>query len=689
MHGSRRRLLRLALVGAVSGVQAAEPAGAVIRYGGDAAFPPFESLDDQGQPRGFQIDLLRELGGVIGAEIVVTLQPWARTETDFRAGRLDMVAMVDTVERRTWAQFAHGHATPAFAIYHRRGQADPQTLQDIADRRVAVLDRDAMRDTIKTWLSGMAGNTLPMEDAGRALAAVQHGDADVALLPRAYADPVLAAGSTPDVVASRLSLRLQSYAFAFAPTHTALAARVQRGLDELERNGRLEALRTRWLSSHRDLAEKGLLQRGLVRQREWSWGVAGVSGIALALMGAGVWRRGRRIADEKRLRQHAEVSLKRAEELLERTFTHNPEPMMIVERGSSVVRDANAALLSLLGAKAETLIGQSLRDQVHHIDAGALEQLVQSLDSEGALDAVPLRLCCADGRVRDCLVSADQLKIDEAVHVFCIVRDITEQVERDATLRQGYDALAAQLADSRVEIEQARSGQVSAEAQLNEFTRTVAHDLRTPLNAVYGFIGLLRQRLRAGHVQEALDYSGHIDRAARRMNSMIAALSDLAQVARRPLQRREVDMMRLVNDTWSLLSAAHPARRTRLQLDELPVAQADPDLAVQVWQNLLDNAMKYSALASEALVTVDSFRDGRGTWYRVTDNGAGFDMAQAQRLYLPFQRMHSNKQFEGTGVGLSLVRRIVDHHGGDIRLRSVPGVGTVAEFTLDPRPQAG
>ena len=90
--------------------------------------------------------------------------------------------------------------------------------------------------------------------------------------------------------------------------------------------------------------------------------------------------------------------------------------------------------------------------------------------------------------------------------------------------------------------------------------------------------------------------------------------------------------------------------------------------------------------ADVARIRVDSFDDERGRWYRVTDNGAGFDMRRARGLFQPFRRMHPSSQFEGSGVGLSLVQRIVQHHGGEVRLRSQEGVGTVAEFTLDPAP---
>jgi signal transduction histidine kinase len=148
-------------------------------------------------------------------------------------------------------------------------------------------------------------------------------------------------------------------------------------------------------------------------------------------------------------------------------------------------------------------------------------------------------------------------------------------------------------------------------------------------------------------------------------------------------------MQRLASGTWAMLTAQQPERQVAFRIDELPMTHGDLDLVAQVWQNLLGNAWKYSARTAGAKVAVDSYRDARGTWYRTADNGAGFDMAKAHLLFQPFQRLHSAKDFEGSGVGLSLVKRIVDHHGGEIRLRSAPDAGTVVEFTLDAMSPSG
>ena len=140
---------------------------------------------------------------------------------------------------------------------------------------------------------------------------------------------------------------------------------------------------------------------------------------------------------------------------------------------------------------------------------------------------------------------------------------------------------------------------------------------------------------------------------------------------------------------WQMIAAADSARTVGLRIAPLPPALADRALVGQVWQNVLDNAWKFTARSAEPLVAIDAHVEDGVTWYRVTDNGAGFDMRYAQHLFQPFRRMHAQSEFGGTGVGLSVVRRIAAAHGGQARARSSPGVGTVVEFCLQARPAPG
>lgn len=665
----------------------AEPAR--LRYGGDAAFSPFESTGADGRPQGFLVDVLRELERVTGRGIDISLGPWPQTEAAFRAGEFDVVAMVDTEARHGFAQFTRGIASPAFGLYRRASEPEPQGLRGLDGLRLAVLDTEPSRDTLATALRDRTGAVIRARDASAALDAVARGEADIALMPRAYGDPALAARPDAGLVGSHAAPTLQTYAFAVAAGRADLLAELQRGLDTLEQEGRLEALRVKWLSSHHDVAERQHLEEALTQERKWNWNLVGAGASLVLFLGATVVQRTRKVKLEKRRRERAETALDRARQLLEQTFDRNPDAMLIIEGGTRIVRDANTAMQALLGATPEALLGRALDDLREHVEAGALAPLADALAATDALETAPLRIRRADGAMRDCLVSAERFTVDDVPHVFALVRDITGQLAADAALRAGYEAMTAELAASREALADARAGQARAERSMQEYTRSLAHDLKTPLNAIHGFAGLLRMRLQAGRIEEAVGFTDRIESAARRMTAMIGALSRLSQIGREPLRRETLDMRRIVEDTWSLIVTAHPARRTEFRLEFLPSSPGDAELVVQVWQNLLDNASKYSAKVAAPQVKVDSHQDERGLWYRITDNGAGFDMAAAKSLFQPFQRMHTSAEFEGTGVGLSVVRKIVEAHGGDVRLRSAPGVGTVAEFTLDPAPGAG
>lgn len=159
---------------------------------------------------------------------------------------------------------------------------------------------------------------------------------------------------------------------------------------------------------------------------------------------------------------------------------------------------------------------------------------------------------------------------------------------------------------------------------LTDFTRAVTHDLRAPLQAVQGYVDLLRAHLQAGHVHEVLFLGERIERAAQRMDGMVQALARLLELERKPIERAAVDMQCLAQETWTIVAAGEPGRNVDLSLHSLPATRADAALVAQIWQNLLDNAWKYTARSAQPKVAVDSWRDGRGTWYRVADNGAGF-----------------------------------------------------------------
>lgn len=655
----------------------------VLRYGGDADFAPYESLDAQGRPVGFQVDLMQALAAEMGMALALRLAPWPETEAAFRAGALDVVAMVQTDERRRWARFARSHAAPAFGIYHRRDMPPPQSLQELAGRRIAVLDRPAMNDTRRALLAGTELHFVPADRPQAALDAVVAGRADYALLLRAQAEPLRAAG-TAAVAASSFSPRLQSYALAVAPDDAALLTRIEAGLAALERSGALAALRERWLYAERDAAERRRLSVLVAERGTALWALGGGSVLAVAGLAVALRRRGQRIARERTRRREADARAARAEALLSQTFSAHPTPMLVAEPGSACVRDANDAACRLFGLPREAVLDRPLATLAGP-DPAALRALADGL--LGGTDGPwPWRWTAADGGEHHGLVSAEPMAIDGRPYVFAMLRDVTEAWARDESMRRDEDALAAALAAAQRGRAAAEAARDEARGVLDEHVTVLSHDLRAPLRAVQGFNGLLRRALQAGRVDEALSHSAQIDRAAQRMEAMVGALSRVARAGQAALQRGPVDMGALAAQAWGLVRAASPGREIGFELAALPPADADAEQAALVWQNLLENAWKYTARCAAPRVVVDAAAQGGRCWYRVADNGVGFDMAHAGRLFQPFQRLHAAADFAGTGVGLSLVRRIVQRHGGDIRVRSRPGEGTVVEFTLDPPP---
>ncbi len=222
-------------------------------------------------------------------------------------------------------------------------------------------------------------------------------------------------------------------------------------------------------------------------------------------------------------------------------------------------------------------------------------------------------------------------------------------------------------------------------AELEAFSYSVSHDLRSPLTTVDGFSRLLAKQLQAHESKKVQHYLDRIQQGVARMGHLIEGLLSLAQVARMELRRSPVDLSALTSEVLERLQGAAKTRQVAVHVTPGLMVQGDGRLLASVMENLLGNAWKFTAKQEHAEITVGRI-EPRGAFF-VRDNGAGFDMAYADKLFGTFQRLHDASEFAGTGIGLATVSRIIARHGGKIWAESAPGMGATFYFTL-PSPDA-
>ena len=219
-------------------------------------------------------------------------------------------------------------------------------------------------------------------------------------------------------------------------------------------------------------------------------------------------------------------------------------------------------------------------------------------------------------------------------------------------------------------------------ADHESFIYSVSHDLRAPIRVVEGFARILKEDYGRFLDRIGNDHTDRILAAAARMNSMIDALLALSRLQSQPLKRQPVDLSQLARYVLDDLRAAEPEREADIVIEPGLVVQGDPTLMRIAVENLVGNAWKYSGQSPRTRIEMRRETLGGQTAYVVADAGAGFDMRFADRLFGVFQRLHSAKDFQGTGVGLASVRRIIRRHGGDIWAESEVGKGARFYFTM-------
>ena len=232
-------------------------------------------------------------------------------------------------------------------------------------------------------------------------------------------------------------------------------------------------------------------------------------------------------------------------------------------------------------------------------------------------------------------------------------------------------------------IEERTAALTQANADLEAFAYTISHDLRAPLRAIGAYSSIVLESAEGQRLSETAQRQLRAGiEGSRKMATLIERLLAFARFGSAALVLQRVDMTELVRNLCDELIEHDADIPTQLHIAALPAAEADPDLLREVWLNLVSNALKYTSKRSIWRVDIDGFVQPGQCVYRIKDNGVGFDMAHAEKLFGVFQRLHSDREFTGTGAGLAIVERIVRRHGGNVWAEAAPDQGATFYFTV-------
>lgn len=380
-------------------------------------------------------------------------------------------------------------------------------------------------------------------------------------------------------------------------------------------------------------------------------------------------------------------ALRKSEGRFRAVFDAQMDAVMIVSPDRMIV-DANAAAGKMFGYAVEEMKNRSTEmvhvDHEHYLHAGGFVRETFEKDrplrfeyevkrKNGEIFPVEFALSPMIGGKR------------ERGGFVLVLRDLTDRRRLEAERKRVQDETLRLNAELEERV-RARTALVeSVNKELEAFAYSVAHDLRAPLRSMDGFSQILMEDYAPKLEPECRRYLGLVRKSAQTMGRLIDDLLAFSRLSRQDMDNSPVSMEAVVSAAIASLELPSRGRQARFQVGELAPCTGDFVLLKQVWVNLLSNALKFTRARPQALIEIDSHDEAGETVYRVKDNGVGFDMRHADKLFKVFSRLHSAEEYEGTGVGLAIVARVVERHGGRVWARAEPDRGAEFLFTLGGR----
>ena len=667
-------------LGLLAPAQAQPPRRQPLLARGDQNYPPYEFLDQNGEPAGFNLDMIRAVARVMGLKISLSLGPWDQVRRQLEAGEIDLISgMYHSAQRAKLVDFSAPHLVVTYAIFTRR-DSEIKSLDALDGRQVLVEKGDYADDYLTR--RAKAGAILRADSPARALGLLAQGQGDCALLPRLSGVLLLQKQDLADLTTQGPPVLPRKYCFAVRKGDQDLLAALNEGLGILHGSGEYQRIYDRWFGQVERRSATTLLLRGALL-------VMLPLGVVLALVLLWIWSLRRQVArktqelvQELGERKRAQAALIESEQRLRNLADNLPRAVVyqvkILPDGKRQFTyvSGNVSRLNQVSAEEVLADAQVLYSQ---IDPSYIPALAAAEEQSLAnLETFHFEAACRlpDGQRRWLDLSSTPRHGDDGSVIWDGVQvDVTERVQH----QQEKNRLESQLRQAQ-----------KMEA-IGTLAGGIAHDFNNILGAVMGYAEIAREQAQAG--QPPLEELTQILAAAERARNLVRQI--LAFSRKVETNPRPLDLNQPVRQTLAMLRHTLPkmVQISTILAPDLPLVNADPIQVEQILINLANNAADAMPEGGRLLVETASatlnqefsrlhleIKPGAYVLLQVSDTGTGMDQATQEKIFDPF--FTTKEVGKGTGLGLSTVFGLVKGHGGHLHCHSEPGLGTTFKIYL-------
>lgn len=684
--------------------------GDTIAIASEPDYPPYCMVNEQGEACGFSIDLFKAAAQAAGLQVKIRIGIWNQIKHDLEDGRIDALPMVGrTPERETRYDFTMPYMSLHGAVFIRKGTKDIHSLKDLKEKSVVVMKGDNAEEFLRREKIAKQVVTTPTFDD--AFIALANGNHDAVLTQRVMGIELLKNLGIKNVIPLDFHIPQfrQDFCFAVQKGDTVLLSRLNEGLSVIIANNTFERIRDGWFGPRfkEKVAFVDILRILLFFLIPL---IIIVGLVAIYVLRKEVKRRTKGLQQEVIGHKKTLEALQASEEKYRGMIMNLMEGFYSVSL-DGIILDHNAEFCRILKLDPENEYrGNSLDQFWEHPDDRKI--YLEAILEKGLIRNYEICAQCSTGEKIIVLASA-RLVRDDYGNVLSIegsFLDITQRklaetelhafkenlektvAERTAELREKVEKLhqseqamlymVEDLKQITAELQDERQKLIVSNKELETFAYSVSHDLRAPLRAIEGFGKFLVEDYSGKLGVEGNRYIEVIRQNTSKMDRLISDLLNLSRIFRAEMHKTTANIGEIVKTVFDEIATVEEKNDFELKIEDLPTAYCDVALIRQVWQNLICNALKYSSKSMIKKIEIGASTQNQEIVFYIKDYGAGFDNNYIGKLFGVFQRLHSEAEFHGTGVGLAIVQHIVQRHGGKVWAGGEVGKGATFYFSL-------